>query len=106
VNKREYVKSSGNVFADVAVPQPEETLAKAELAHKIVAIIRARKLTQAQAAELLHIDQPKISALMRGRLSAFSIERLLKFLMRLDQDIQITVKSRPRSRARARLMVA
>ena len=104
--KRDYIESSGNVFADLGVPQPEEALAKADLAQKIIEILRARRLTQIQAAELLHVDQPKISALTRGRLSGFSIDRLLRFLMLLGNDIEITVKSRPRSRSRARLLVA
>ena len=106
MSKHEYTKGSGNVFADLGIAHPEEALAKAELAHKIISLIDARKLTQTEAAELLGIDQPKVSALVRGRLSAFSMERLLRFLMRLDQDIQITVKSRPRGRSRSRLLVA
>jgi predicted XRE-type DNA-binding protein len=104
--RRDYVEGSGNVFADLGLPRPEEALAKAELAHKIVTIIRSRRLTQAQAAEILGVDQPKISALSRGRLSGFSVERLLRFLMLLGHDVEITVKSRPRSRNQARLLVA
>jgi predicted XRE-type DNA-binding protein len=104
--KRDYAVSSGNVFADLGLPRPEEALAKAELAHKISGIIRARRLTQGRAAEILGVDQPKISALVRGRLSGFSIERLLRFLMLLGHDVEITVKSRPRSRSQARLLVA
>ncbi len=104
--KRDYTKSSGNVFADLGLPRPEEALAKAELAQKIAAILGERRLTQAQAAEVLGVDQPKISALTRGRLSGFSIERLLRFLMLLGHDVEITVKSRRRSRTQARLLVA
>jgi predicted XRE-type DNA-binding protein len=104
--KHDYAVSGGNVFADLGLPRPEEALAKAELAHKISRIIRARRLTQARAAEILGVDQPKISALVRGRLSGFSIERLLRFLMLLGHDVEITVKSRPRSRSQARLLVA
>ena len=106
MSKRDYTESSGNVFADLGTPRAEEALAKAELAQKIIGIIHARHLTQVQAAELLDVDQPKISALTRGRLSGFSIDRLLRFLMVLGHDIEITVKSRPRSRSRARLLVA
>jgi len=107
MSKQDYIESSGNVFADLESPRAEEALAKAELAQKIIDIIRARRLTQLQAAQLLKVDQPKISALTRGRLSGFSIDRLLRFLMLLGQDIEITVKSRrPRSRTRARLLVA
>ena len=104
--KRDYTKSSGNVFADLGLPRPEEALAKAELGQKISAIIRERRLTQAQAAQVLGVDQPKISALTRGRLSGFSIERLLRFLTLLGHNVEITVKSRRRCRAQARLLVA
>jgi len=106
MSKRDYIESSGNVFADLGTPQAEEALAKAELAQKIIDIIRARRLTQVQAAELLNVDQPKISALTRGRLAGYSIDRLLRFLMLLGNDIEIKVKSRPRSRSQARLQVA
>jgi predicted XRE-type DNA-binding protein len=104
--KRDHIVSSGNVFADLGLPRAEEALAKAELAQRISAIIRELGLTQIQAAEILGVDQPKISALCRGRLSGFSIERLLRFLMLLGHDVQITIKSRPRSRAHSRLLVA
>ena len=89
--------SSGNVFADLGVPHPEEALAKAELAHKITVLIRERGLTQAQAAKLLRVDQPKVSALKRGRLTDFSIERLVGFLLLLDHNVQITVTPKPHS---------
>ncbi len=104
--KHDHTVSSGNVFADLGLPRSEEALAKAELAQKIITILRERRLTQTQAAELLGVDQPKISALTRGRISGFSIERLLRFLVLLGHDVEITVKSRPRSRAQARLLVA
>jgi predicted XRE-type DNA-binding protein len=106
MSKRDYIESSGNVFADLGTPRAEEALAKAELAQKIIEIIRGRRLTQVQAAELLKVDQPKISALTRGRLAGYSIDRLLRFLMLLGNDIEIKVKSRPRYRSRARLQVA
>ncbi len=104
--RRDYTVSSGNVFADLGLRNPEEMLAKAELAHKITRVIRDQGLTQVQAAKLLGVDQPKISALIRGRLSGFSLERLMRFLLLLGQDIRITVRASPRSRARARVLVA
>lgn len=104
--KRDYVEGTGNVFADLDLPQPDEALAKAELAQKIVAIVQARRLTQTDAAAILGVDQPKVSALMRGRLSGFSIERLLRFLLLLGRDVEISVKPRPRSRSQSRLLVA
>jgi predicted XRE-type DNA-binding protein len=81
-------------------------LAKAELAAKIMREIRRRHLTQSQAAAVLGVDQPKISALKQGRLSGFSIERLLRFLLLLGRDVEITVKEKPRSRPAAVLRVA
>lgn len=101
-----YASSTGNVFRDLAVSNPEEALAKAELAAKIASLIGKKGLTQVSAAKLLGIDQPKVSALLRGRLSGFSIERLLRFLLMLGQDIKITVQPAPRSRAKARVHVA
>jgi predicted XRE-type DNA-binding protein len=98
--KQDYTVSSGNVFADLGLPNPEEALAKADLANKIIVLIEKKGLTQAQAARLLGVDQPKVSALMCGRLSGFSIERLLRFLLRLGQDVRITVKASPRPQAR------
>ncbi|HEX7729919.1 MAG TPA: helix-turn-helix transcriptional regulator [Terracidiphilus sp.] len=97
---RDYVVSSGNVFADLGIANPEEALAKAELAHKIAELIRTRKLTQKEAAELLRVDQPKISALVRGQLAGFSLERLMRFLLLLGQDIRITVEKSAQRRAR------
>ncbi len=104
--KDDYSIGSGNVFADLGFPNSEELLAKAELAQKIAAIISRRRLTQAEAATLLGVDQPKVSALLRGRLSGFSLERLMRFLILLGRDVEIVVKERPRPRRPARLLVA
>jgi len=94
------------VFADLNLPQADDLLAKAELAAKIIAEIQRRRLTQTQAAAALGVDQPKISALKQGKLSVFSIERLMRFLLLLGLDIEITVKGKSKSRASARLRVA
>jgi len=94
------------VFADLSLPHADDLLAKAELSVKIIAEIQRRRLTQSQAAAILGIDQPKISALKQGKLSGFSIERLIRFLVLLGRDVEITVKTRPRSRATAKLRVA
>lgn len=102
----DYVISSGNVFADLGLPNPEEALAKAELANKIAVLIQARKLTQAKAAKLLGIDQPKVSMLLRGRLTGFSIERLMRYLILLGQDIKISVYPNPQGQSQARVLVA
>lgn len=82
---------SGNVFADLGLPDADELLAKADLALAITKLIQQRGLKQAEAAELLGINQPKVSALMRGRLSGFSIERLIKYLCTLRQNVEIVV---------------
>jgi len=92
INDIEIEESSGNVFADLGLPNPEECLVKADLAIQINKLIKSRKLKQKEAAKLLGLDQPKISALSRGRLSGFSVERLFKFLAILDQDIEIVIK--------------
>jgi predicted XRE-type DNA-binding protein len=92
----DYKVSSGNVFADLGLDAPEEALAKAELTAKISEIIEANGLTQAAAAKVLGIDQPKVSALLRGKLTGFSTERLIKFLNALGRDVEIVVKDRPR----------
>jgi predicted XRE-type DNA-binding protein len=95
---RHYNVSSGNVFVDLGVDAPEQALAKAELTAKIAQIIEARGLTQAAAAKLLGIDQPKVSALLRGKLTGFSTERLIKFLNALGRDVEIVVRDRPRAK--------
>ena len=94
----DYKVSSGNVFADLGLDAPEEALAKAELTAKISEIIEAKGLTQAAAAKVLAIDQPKVSALLRGKLTGFSTERLIKFLNALGRDVEIVVKDRSRRR--------
>ncbi|HVB57507.1 MAG TPA: helix-turn-helix transcriptional regulator [Candidatus Acidoferrales bacterium] len=96
----------GNVFADIGLPDPEERLAKADLAIRISEAIRARRLTQTRAALILKIDQPKISRLLRGQLSGFSTERLMHFLTLLGRDVEITVKpaSRPRRQGHLRVV--
>jgi predicted XRE-type DNA-binding protein len=84
--------SSGNVFADLGLPIPEQELLKARLTLQIYKIVKARGLTQAQAGEILGIKQPHVSALMRNRAGNFSVGRLIEFLNRLGQDVEITVK--------------
>ena len=90
--KIQVIESSGNVFADLDVSEPEQALAKAELARQIAVIIRARHISQRQAADLLGVDQPKISSLINGRLTGFSADRLLRFLNMLGQDVEIRIR--------------
>jgi predicted XRE-type DNA-binding protein len=104
--KQDYVVGSGNVFEDLGHARPAEALAKAELARKIGLLINKRGLTQAAAAEVLQVDQPKVSALVRGRLAGFSLDRLVRFLVLLGSDVEIVVKPRARAAGRARVMVA
>ena len=94
-----FEKSSGNVFQDLGFSNANEMLAKAELARRIGTLIKRRGLNQAEAGALLKIDQPKVSALINGRLTAFSTERLMKFLKALGQDVRIVVRPKPRGRA-------
>ena len=103
VKKREadipVTAGSGNVFADMGLPEPEEELTKAQLASHIRRVIERRRLTQAAAASLMGIDQPKVSALLNGRLANFSSGRLMRLLTALGQDVEITVRAKPPDRA-------
>jgi predicted XRE-type DNA-binding protein len=99
-------RGSGNVFADLGLPDAEEHLLKAQLVSRIDGIIRRRKLTQTKAAELLGLSQPDVSRLLRGHFRDFSLERLLRLLLALDRDIEIVIRRRPRSRSRGRLSVS
>lgn len=92
-------KGSGNVFRDLGFANADEMLAKADLARQIGKLIKRRGLSQEEAAALLKVDQPKVSALINGRLTAFSTERLMWFLKALGQDARIVVRAKPRSRA-------
>jgi predicted XRE-type DNA-binding protein len=95
--------SSGNVFEDLKLTNSGEALVKADIAHKISSLLAKRGLTQVQAAKLLGIDQPKVSALLRGQLRGFSTERLLTFVNALGHDVEIAF--RPKSRSHARGMI-
>ena len=90
--KLDYEESSGNVFADLGLPNPEQELLKANLTLQIFRAIKARKLTQAKAGKIFGIPQPHVSDLMRGRARAFSAERLMQFLAALGHDVEIRVK--------------
>jgi predicted XRE-type DNA-binding protein len=102
---RKIQESSGNVFADLELTNPDERLAKADLAIRIAETIRASRLTQTRAASILKIDQPKISRLLRGQLSGFSTGRLMHFLILLGRDVFIAVKPVSRRRRQGRLRV-
>src|SRR5436190_18291673 len=84
------LQSSGNVFADMGFADADERLAKARIAHHLGTLIKAAGLSQARAAARLGIDQPKVSALLRGKLRDFSTERLMKFVTLMDRDVVIS----------------
>jgi predicted XRE-type DNA-binding protein len=97
--------SSGNVFADLDIENPEEELTKAKLAWEIEQIMKKKKLTQASAAAIMGINQPKVSALIRRKLDGFSVERLIHFLNELGQDVDIILRPKPRHRKKAMINV-
>lgn len=88
---RESAFGSGNVFADLGLSDPEERLAKADLASKIASVIKARGLTQAQAGDIVGLPQPKVSALMRGRLDEFSTDRLFRILNKIGVSVSMVL---------------
>ncbi len=104
--KGRVTESSGNVFSDLGLERPDEERMKADLVRAIRQIVRRRRLTQVKAAKLLGVNQPKISALMRGHLAGFSTDRLIRFLKALDRDVEIVIKPKPKtSRRPARVQV-
>ncbi len=107
-NKIPIFRSSGNVFADLGLANPEEKQTKVRLAVAINHILAERRLSQARAARELGINQPKISALSRYRLEGFSVERLMHFLGRLGCEIEIVIRLRANSRSGkpARILVS
>jgi predicted XRE-type DNA-binding protein len=92
--------SSGNVFADLGLPDAAELLAKADLAIEIGRVLDGRGLSQAEAARMLRTSQPRISDLRRGKLDGFTIDRLLRFLIALDQDVELSIHPKRSSEAR------
>jgi len=95
--------SSVNVFADLGLVEADEHLIKAGLVVKIDRTIRQRRLTQAAAAELMGIDQPKVSAMLAGQFRGYSVERLMRFLVAMGHDVEIVVKARKRGTAELRV---
>ena len=92
MSKQVYETGSRNVFKDIGVPNAEEHLVKAQLVHKIDTLMKERSLKQTEAADLFGIRQPDISIMLRGEFRQFSVERLLRFLVALNQDVEIVVK--------------
>ena len=103
--KKDVVKSSGNVFTDLGLSDAEERQTKVRLVVAINRLIGRRRLSQAKAARVLGINQPKISALSKYRREGFSVERLMRFLVALDQDVEIVIRHKPRTRSAGRVFV-
>jgi predicted XRE-type DNA-binding protein len=106
MNKKGYETGSRNVFKDIGVPHADEHMVKAQLVFKIDAIIKERRLTQVDAAGLFGIRQPDVSKMLRGDFRQFSVERLMRFLVALDQDVEIVVKPHRDTRKAAALHVS
>ncbi|WP_346830532.1 helix-turn-helix transcriptional regulator [Pseudomonas abietaniphila] len=101
----EIEQGSGNVYADLGIADANEMLVKAQLAAKIGSILKARHLTQAQAAEILGITQPKVSEMLRGKFRGISETKMIECLARLGRDVQIVIKPAPRSRKEGKVEV-
>ena len=91
-SKEKVHRGSGNVFADLGVAHPERVLARAQIMSRIAEIIREKGLTQSRASKLLGIPQSKVSCLMNGKLSMFSLDHLFELLNALDRDVEIIIK--------------
>ena len=101
----EVIRGTGNVFADMGYPDAAERQAKLRLAYALNQVLKHGKLTQAEAAKVLGVTQPKVSALRHYKLAGFSVERLMTLLTALDQDVEIVIKRKPRSRRAARISI-
>jgi predicted XRE-type DNA-binding protein len=103
--KEPVTRGTGNVFADLGFPDAAERQAKLRLAHALNQVLDASKLSQAEAAKVLGVTQPKVSALRNYKLSGFSVERLMNLLTTVDQDVEIVIRRKPRSGRAARISV-
>lgn len=101
----EVIRGTGNVFADLGYPDAAERQAKLRLAYALNEVLKYRRLTQAAAAKVLGVTQPKVSALRRYKLAGFSVERLMTLLTALDRDVEIVIRKKPRSKRAARISV-
>ena len=102
----EHEVGSGNVFADIGLPNAEEHLIRAQLVYKISRIMKDRRLTQVAAAKIFGVKQPDVSKMLRGDFRQFSVERLLNFLVALGHDVEIVVRPHRRKLEAAQLRVA
>jgi predicted XRE-type DNA-binding protein len=100
-----FQSGSGNVFADLGFPDPEEALAKAALAQAIADTIERRRLTQEEAATIMGLDQPGVFTIVRGRLTGFTQDRLTRCVLALGNDVEITIRPGERDAAAGHLAV-
>jgi predicted XRE-type DNA-binding protein len=98
-------RGTRNVFADLGFPDAVERQAKLRLAYALNQVLEDQKLSQADAAKALGVSQPKVSALRNYKLAGFSVERLMNLLTALDQDVEIVIRRKPRSRRTGRISV-
>jgi predicted XRE-type DNA-binding protein len=98
-------RGTGNVFADLGFPDAAERQAKLRLAYALNQVLEERRFSQADAATMLGVTQPKVSALRHYKLAGFSVERLMNLLTALGRDVEIVIKRKPRSRQSARITV-
>ena len=98
-------RGTGNVLADLGFPDAAERQAKLRLAYALNQLLAGRRLSQAEAAKVLGVTQPKVSALRNYKLAGFSVERLMNLLTALDQDVEIVIRRKPRSRKTGRISV-
>jgi predicted XRE-type DNA-binding protein len=99
------VRGTKNVFADLGYPDAAQRQAKLRLAYALNHLLQQRKLSQSDAAKVLGVSQPKVSALRNYKLAGFSVERLMNLLMALDRDVEIVIRRRPRTRKAGRITV-
>ncbi len=104
-DKTNIERSSGNVFADIGLPNPDEHLAKANIALTIAETIRARGLTQEEAGKILQLPQPKVSDLVRGKLDKFTTDRLLRYATKLNYNVIITLQPKRKRQEAATIRV-
>lgn len=103
--KIEFEIASDNIFEDLGVSDPKESLARAAIARQIEVLLRALELSQSEIGKQLGLPQSAVSRLMNGRYSDFSTERMMRILMRLGRDIEITIRPTPARRKHGHMTV-
>lgn len=96
MSKEKIQRGSKNVFADIGAAHPERVMARAQIMSRISEIIKERGLTQKAVSEVLGIPQSKVSCLVNGKLSMFSLDHLFELLNALDRDVEIIIKPKTR----------